>query len=212
MRKRIFGFDLGIASIGWAVVDFDKEYFDHETGEVIEGQIIKSGVRCFPVAENPKDGSSLAAPRREKRLARRICRRKARRMQEIKQLFIDSGLVADSDMLQRLYAEQKDGDVWNLRIKALTQKLTAAELVRVLTHLAKHRGFKSYRKAAEESDAEGGKVLKAIKANSTQLYDNKTLAQIIVERAGKNGKKRNYTETNAKGKEEAVYINSIPRT
>ena len=211
MRKRIFGFDLGIASIGWAVVDFDKEYFDHETGEVIEGQIIKSGVRCFPVAENPKDGSSLAAPRREKRLARRICRRKARRMQEIKQLFIDSGLVADSDMLQKLYAEQKDGDVWNLRIKALTQKLTAAELVRVLTHLAKHRGFKSYRKAAEESDAEGGKVLKAIKANSTQLYDNKTLAQIIVERAGKNGKKRNYTETNAKGKEEAVYINSIPR-
>ena len=38
------------------------------------------------------------------------------------------------------------------------------------------------------------------------------MAQIIVERAGKNGKKRNYTETNAKGKEEAVYINSIPRT
>ena len=31
MRKRIFGFDLCIASFGWAVVDFDKEYFDHET-------------------------------------------------------------------------------------------------------------------------------------------------------------------------------------
>ena len=75
MKKKIFGFDLGIASIGWAVIEFDNEYFNPETGEIIDGKIIKSGVRCFPVAENPKDGSSLAAPRREKRLARRICRR-----------------------------------------------------------------------------------------------------------------------------------------
>ena len=67
MKKKIFGFDLGIASIGWAVVEFDNEFFNPETGEVIEGKIIKSGVRRFPVAENAKDGSSLAAPRREKR-------------------------------------------------------------------------------------------------------------------------------------------------
>ena len=79
MKKRIFGFDLGIASIGWAVVDFDNEYYDIETGEIVEGRILKSGVRMFPVAENPKDGSSLAAPRREKRGARRSLRRFRRR-------------------------------------------------------------------------------------------------------------------------------------
>lgn len=212
MKKKIFGFDLGIASIGWAVVEFDNEFFNPETGEVIEGKIIKSGVRCFPVAENAKDGSSLAAPRREKRLARRICRRKARRMQGIKKLFVALNLVPNLKELENIYATQIGGDVWNLRIKALSEKLSAPELVRVLTHLAKHRGFKSYRKALEEQDAEGGKILQAIKENKLLLAENKTLAQVIVERAGSHGKKRNFTARDAKGNFQACYNNSIPRS
>ena len=212
MKKRIFGFDLGIASIGWAIVEFDNEIFNPETGEVIDGKIIKSGVRCFPVAENPKDGSSLAAPRREKRLARRICRRKARRMDGIKKLFVAKKLISDLKTLETLYAKQIGGDVWNLRIKGLSEKLSKEELLRVLTHLAKHRGFKSYRKAAEEKDAEGGKVLKAINQNKLLLEGNKSLAQIIVERAGENGKKRNSIVENDKGVKQAIYNNSIPRS
>lgn len=89
MKRRVFGFDLGIASIGWAVVDFDNEYYDMETGEILadkakdsgeiaQGTIVACGVRSFPVAENPKDGSSLAAARREKLVgvkhgARKVC-------------------------------------------------------------------------------------------------------------------------------------------
>ncbi len=211
MRKRIFGFDLGIASIGWAVVDFDKESFNEETGEIIEGKIIGSGVRCFPVAENPKDGASLALPRREKRLARRVCRRKARRMQAIKKLFIAQGLAKNIDELNEMYAKQTGGDVWDLRIKGLSEKLSQEELLRVLTHLAKHRGFKSYRKSVEENDKEGGQVLQAIKDNKKLLSEGKSLAQVIVEKAGKFGKKRNCTKENAKGENKAVYNNSIPR-
>ncbi|MDR1694863.1 MAG: type II CRISPR RNA-guided endonuclease Cas9 [Lactobacillaceae bacterium] len=210
MKKRIFGFDLGIASIGWAVVDFDKEKFDSETGEIIEGRIVKSGVRTFPVAENPKNGESLAKPRRDSRLGRRTIRRKARRMDGIKGLFVVKGLAPSKEYLKDVYAKQIGGDVWDLRVKALSSMLEKDELLRVLKHLAKHRGFKSYRKAAEEADKEGGKVLKAIKANKELLSEDKTLAQIIVERAG-TGKKRNSTATNAKGKIEAVYNNSIPR-
>ena len=217
MRKKIFGFDLGIASIGWAAVEFNDEDFDEQTGELQEGKIIDCGVRCFPVAENPKDGSSLAMPRRQARLARRICRRKARRMEGLKKMFIAHGLAPDMQAINEIYAKQvsdrekKEKDVWNLRSLALSQKLSKEELVRVLTHLAKHRGFLSYRKAAEEKDKEGGRVLQAIKNNKDLLSDGKTLAQIIVARAGENGKKRNYTQRNAKGGDEPVYINSIPR-
>ena len=211
MKKKIFGFDLGIASIGWAVVEFDNEYFNPETGEVIAGKIIRSGVRCFPVAENPKDGSSLAVPRREKRLARRICRRRARRLEGLKKLFVIKHLAENLQEIEELYRLQTGGDVWELRIKGLTEKLSKEELLRVLTHLAKHRGFKSYRKEAEKNDAEGEKILKAINENKQQLEGNKTLAQLIVGRAGKCGKKRNYTELDAKGVEKAVYNNSIPR-
>ena len=84
MKRRVFGFDLGIASIGWAVVDFDNEYYDMDTGEILEekvkgsgeiaqGKIVACGVRSFPVAENPKDGSSLAAAQHEKPAAKRGC-------------------------------------------------------------------------------------------------------------------------------------------
>lgn len=213
MKKKIFGFDLGIASIGWAVIDHSDENFDPETGEIIEGKVVGCGVRCFPVAENPKDGSSLAAPRREKRLLRRITRRKARRMLGIKRLFVAKGLVASTTELEALYAEQTGGDVWNLRAEALRRPLSKEELLRVLTHLAKHRGFKSYRKAAEEADKESGRILTAIAENRKETVGFQTLAQMIVERAkhSDDHKMRNYTPQKGPNKGVAVYVNSIPR-
>ncbi len=229
MRRRVFGFDLGIASIGWAVVDFDNEYYDMETGEILadkakgsveiaQGKIIDCGVRCFPVAENPQDGSSLAAARREKRLARRACRRKARRKEGLRGLFVAKGLVANSEeFTEEICKNQFGGDVWDLRVKALHEKLSKEELLRVLYHLAKHRGFKSARKAQEEKDKDSGKVLSAIRVNMALKEEGKSLAQIIVEKAGVNGKKRNFTVSVKKGKnekevEEADYRNSIPRS
>lgn len=213
MTKTIFGFDIGIASIGWAAVRFGKEIYNHETGEVTCGEILKSGVRTFPQAENAKDGKSLAAPRREKRLGRRLCRRKARRMQSVKNLFIAKKLILKSD-LENLYKKAGNIDVWQLRVDALKRELNKEEFLRVLTHLAKHRGFKSYRKAEEASDAEGGKVLQAIKANKELLEENKTLAQVIFERNGLNGRKRNRQqeiEKNDKKEKVPCYVNSIPR-
>lgn len=152
MEKRIFGFDIGIASLGWAVVDFD-DAADPENNIYPTGKIVKSGVRCFPVAENPKDGSSLAQPRRQKRLLRRLCRRKARRMAGIKNLFVTNGLIGKDalfDEKNNIYKARDNADVWNLRVRALTERLTTVDFIRVLTHLAKHRGFKSYRIALEK--------------------------------------------------------------
>lgn len=206
MEKRIFGFDIGIASLGWAVVDFD-DTADPENNIYPTGKIVKSGVRCFPVAENPKDGSSLALPRRQKRLQRKLCRRKARRMAGIKNLFVANGLIDRKSLFdekENIYKARDKADVWDLRVKALTEKLTTVEFIRVLTHLAKHRGFKSYRIASEKADKENGKVLEAVKANRALLENGKTLAQIIVE---KGGKKRNRDDREGK----STYENSIPR-
>lgn len=206
MEKRIFGFDIGIASLGWAVVDFD-DAADPENNIYPTGKIVKSGVRCFPVAENPKDGSSLAQPRRQKRLLRRLCRRKARRLLGIKRLFVAGGLIDEKSLFDEksnIYKARDNADVWDLRVRALTERLTTVDFIRVLTHLAKHRGFKSYRIALEKEDAESGKVLEAVKANRDLLENGKTLAQIIVE---KGGQKRNRKDK----KGDATYANSIPR-
>ncbi len=204
MYKRVFGFDLGIASIGWAVIDFlDKEEI-LDSLDFEKGKIIDCGVRIFTKAEDPKTQLPLAGKRRELRLARRSIRRKARRMLGLKQMFIAKRLCKDFNQLETIYKKQESGDVWNLRVKALSEKLTKDELVRVLTHLAKHRGFKSYKTSTDiKEGGEDGKVLKAIKENLSIFgSEYQTFAQMIVERSLVNGRKRNTTGS---------YINSIPR-
>lgn len=196
---RIFGFDLGIASIGWAVVDIDKENSNPEVGRAAVGKIQQSGVRIFSVAENPKDGSSLAAPRREKRSIRRALRRKALRMKEIRALLECSGLGN-----QNIVVGANDVDVWALRAEdAFCRKLSPRELSRVLIHMAKHRGYKSMRKSAEENDKETGKVLVSIAWNRERMGEYKTMAQMIYKNNCDGAKKYR----NGDG----VYDNSIPR-
>lgn len=196
---RIFGFDLGIASIGWAVVDIEKENRNPEAGHAVTGKIQQSGVRIFSVAENPKDGSSLAAPRREKRSIRRALRRKALRMKEVRALLENSGLGD-----QNIVINADDIDVWALRGEdAFCRKLSSRELSRVLIHMAKHRGYKSMRKSAEENDKETGKVLVSIARNRERMGEYKTMAQMIY-------------RTNCEGARkyrngDGVYDNSIPR-
>lgn len=68
------GIDIGIASIGFAGVDLEN------------GAIRFCGVHIFEAAENPKDGASLAQPRREKRGLRRVIRRRAQRKLAIRRL------------------------------------------------------------------------------------------------------------------------------
>ena len=75
MNNYSLGLDIGIASIGWAVVDIEKE------------EIIDQGVRCFEKAENAKTGESLNLPRRQARAMRRLIRRKKQRLSKIYILF-----------------------------------------------------------------------------------------------------------------------------
>lgn len=203
MNKRVFGFDLGIASIGWSVIDFFDETENDDSLDFDTGKIVDCGVRIFTKAEDPKTQLPLAGKRREQRLSRRTIRRKARRMLGLRQMFIAKKLCKDFNQLEAIYKKQESGDVWDLRVKALSEKLTKDELIRVLTHLAKHRGFKSYKSSIDvESSSDDGKVLKAIKANLDEFNSKyKTFAQMIVSRA----------EFNVRRNKQGSYINSIPR-
>ena len=125
--KYTLGLDIGIASVGWAVIDNEGK------------KIIKSGVRCFNRAENPKTGESLALPRRLKRSVRRIIRRRHQRLCRIVKLLRESGL--DFEKKDFIYF-----DPWKLRCDALKRKLKEEEFACILLHIAKRRGFKSAKK------------------------------------------------------------------
>lgn len=141
---RTLGLDVGINSIGFALIDLEYE------------TIICTGVHLFDKAEQPKTGASLALPRRNARGQRRVIRRRAQRKRLLKELFETNGIPTDFT----LPSEGFDLTPWELRAKGLERKLTPQEFGRVLYHLAKRRGFQSNRKdTSGKSDAENTKML-----------------------------------------------------
>ncbi|WP_297601437.1 type II CRISPR RNA-guided endonuclease Cas9 [Helicobacter sp. UBA3407] len=160
---KILGFDIGITSIGWAYV---------------EGEELKDcGVRIFTKAENPKNGDSLASPRREARGARRRLARRKARLNAIKRLLCKefglnlSDYLANDGELPKAYQTSKEHkSPYELRTLALSQKLDSKDLARVILHIAKHRGYGN-KHAKTGSDKDFGKVLSAIKVNETAMKD-----------------------------------------
>ena len=152
------GLDIGIASVGWAVVDLDHE--ENPWG------IIKLGSRIFDAAEQPKTGESLAAPRRSARSMRRRLRRHRHRLERIRNLLIKTGVLTQEE-LDVLYIGQLE-DIYKLRTRALDEEINKRELARILLHLAQRRGFKSNRKT-DNGDKENGALLSAVSENKDRM-------------------------------------------
>ncbi|MCX8519640.1 MAG: type II CRISPR RNA-guided endonuclease Cas9 [Methylophilaceae bacterium] len=166
-----FGLDIGMASVGWAVLN--------------EQRIIDLGVRCFDKAETDKEGESLNLARRSARLMRRRLRRRAWRLTKLARLLKRQGLIDDVNLFK-----QPPGfatNLWQLRVDALQRCLGAEEWARVIYHLCKHRGFHWLSKAEEkkaetDSAGESGKVKKGLAA-TTRLMQEKgyqTVAQMVL--------------------------------
>ena len=198
MSKVVLGLDLGITSIGWALVNVDEK-------NIQNNKIIDSGVRIFTIAEHPKDGKSLALPRREARSARRTTKRKAQKLKAIKRLLIQKKLITTDELEHLFIGNKKQIDVWQLRHDALYRKVTNQELARIMIHLAKHRGYMSNRKSEEPSDSEGEAVLSGIGKNKEIL--TKRTYQTIGEYISTKKKKRNGKGADGK----LNYENSISR-
>ena len=162
---KILGLDLGTNSIGWAVVDKENE------------RIIDTGVRIFPegvVAKTIGMGDkeqSKNATRRDKRQMRRQFYRKRLRKIKLLEILIEQEMCPLTMEELRKWKnwdskEKTEGKVfpsspqfvewlrlnpYNLRERALKEKLTLNELGRIFYHLIQRRGFLSNRKGKEDS-------------------------------------------------------------
>lgn len=168
------GLDIGIASVGWAVLENNID------GEPIK--IERLGVRIFDKAEQPKTGASLAEPRREARGQRRTIRRRRHRKDRIKQLIQQNGIMTRVEMAEMFEHSQFETSVYELRVQALERALTKQEFVRVLIHLAQRRGYKSNSKSEEAKDKENGKVKIAISENKQCMEENgyRTIGEMLL--------------------------------
>ena len=152
------GLDIGIASVGWSILENDPT-----TETPIK--ILDLGVRTFNTNEIPKTGESTAKSRREKRGTRRRNRRRALRISTAKRLIENHLNINVENALTRLL----NADVYQLRAKALDDKITNEELAKIVLNIFKRRGFKSNRKTLDEKNS--GELLSAISKNDAFLKE-----------------------------------------
>ena len=137
-REYILGLDLGVGSIGSAVVAIDND-----GTKTYPSDIVYSGVRIFP-------SSKGAADRREHRSQRNSLRHRKNRLRWVWKTLAEKGLMlpfssedaADPATL-RFSEETRRHDPYTLRYCGLTEKLELHDLGYALYHIANHRGSSS---------------------------------------------------------------------
>lgn len=171
MNYRI-GLDLGIASVGWAVIE------DDINGNPI--RIIDLGSRIFDVAEHK--GASLAKTRRDARETRRRLRRRNHRILRTKRLLEKYNIISQKEIEDMYENYNFQFNVYELRVQALEEKLSNRELARVLINFVKRRGYKSNSKAEENSSSDVGKLLTATKENEElmKIKGYRTVAEMYI--------------------------------
>lgn len=141
------GVDLGIGSCGWALTT--------------DTSLIALGSRTFDVPETAKERTPTNQLRRISRGLRRVTARRRQRMNAVRALLHQHGLLDHAD--KEALAGTDKIDPWQARAEGLDRKLSARELALALGHIAKHRGFKSNSKRDKGANAadESSKMLTA---------------------------------------------------
>jgi len=147
------GLDLGESSLGWALIKLEN---NEPAG------LIDAGVRVFPAVIERSQTSAQPeiknAERRAKRSARRVKGRRVQRKQYLLAIMQENELFPiENNEMQRLFAREP----YELRARALNEKLELFEIGRAFYHLCQRRGFKSNRKS-EKDEKETGQIAKEI--------------------------------------------------
>ena len=181
--KKILGLDLGVNSIGWAVVN-------EAENEAEQSSIIKIGVRVNPLTTdelgNFEKGKSVTtnADRTLKRSARRNLQRYKIRKESLIAILKEHNFINEETILSE-QGNKTTFETYSLRAKAVEQEITLTEFARVLLMLNKKRGYKSSRKAKSSDE---GQLIDGMSI-ARELYDRElTPGQFLLEYINKGTK------------------------
>lgn len=132
--KKILGLDLGVSSIGWAVI---REEDDTQELVAMGSRIVQLSVEestSFTQGNGESVNAQRTRTRGQRRGYDRYQLRRAVLMEKLKSL----GMLPDASLtgLPKL-------ELWGLRARAVTERIELRELGRVLLHLNQKRGYKS---------------------------------------------------------------------
>lgn len=160
----MIGLDIGVASVGWAVVDGDKY------------KVLEAGANLFTSAD-----ASQNAERRDFRQKKRLSRREHTRIRDFEKLWTKSGYVIPKVV---------NNNVLELRVKGLHEKLSQAELFFVLKNLLKHRGISYLDEALDEANSGKSDYEKGILKNEKELEKGQCPCEIQLKRLNTYGSYR----------------------
>ena len=155
--KKILGLDLGVSSIGWALVN-EAENKDEKSS------IIRLGVRVNPLTVDEKGnfetGKSITtnADRTLKRSMRRNLQRYKLRREALIDTIKSYGLISDSSILAES-GKDTTFQTLKLRAKAAGEEVSLEELARVFLNINKKRGYKSSRKLNKSENTDEGSLI-----------------------------------------------------
>lgn len=200
----VLGLDIGVASIGWALLDLDSDGRPHA--------VRKAGVHLFDAGIDPGKSDpetallqgreqSKATPRRDARAMRRQTWRRARRKRKLLRALMAAGLLPETPVRTPeqvdAYLKQLDRDLaarhpggshteaqtlpYRLRAAAAVRPVDRDELGRALYHLAQRRGFLSNRKSPERADEDKSTMKQSIGelAEAVAAHDPPTLGAYL---------------------------------
>ena len=162
MQKKRYrlGIDLGTASIGTALVELDGP-----TEHPHPINILHMGVRIFEDGRDPKTKVPLGVARREAKQARKMLDRYLRRRKRLTDALIKFKIWPEDENKRKTFCLFNPYDI---RTRALDEKISLEELGRAIFHLNQRRGFKSNRKT---DGGEDGKIRTAV-AKLEQIFQS----------------------------------------
>jgi len=180
--KKILGLDLGITSIGFALVN------EAENKEE-KSSIIQLGVRVNPLTvdeqQNFEKGKSITtnADRTLKRSMRRNLQRYKLRRENLVEILKEHKIISDETILSE-NGNHTTFETYRLRAKAAAEIISLEEFARVLLMINKKRGYKSSRKAKGQDE---GQLIDGMEIAKKLYNENLTPSQLCLKllRAGK---------------------------
>lgn len=175
MEKKRYrlGIDLGTASIGTALVELDGP-----ANRPYPTNILHMGVRIFDDGRDPKTKVPLGVARRMAKQNRKMLDRYLRRRKRLIDALIEFKIWPTDEAQRKALCLLNPYDI---RTRALDEKVSLHELGRAIFHLNQRRGFKSNRKT---DGGEDGKIRQAVaKLEETFLKEGcRTLGEFYQKR------------------------------
>ncbi|HAN38909.1 MAG TPA: type II CRISPR RNA-guided endonuclease Cas9, partial [Chitinophagaceae bacterium] len=159
--KKILGLDLGVTSIGWAIIE--------EEGS--KKRILGMGSRIVPLGTDEKTEFSTGnkISKNQSRTAKRTQRKGYDRYQQ-RRANLTKVLLANNMFDEQLF-KLAALELWSLRSKAVQERISLTELGRVLYHLNQKRGYKSSRTDAN-LDKKDTEYVATVKGRHQELKDS----------------------------------------